>query len=77
MRCGASEIYYTDFGDLTSLIRNNWEEFEDLFSDVNWVVTRFEELEKSRNIVANNNVLEQHEITRITEVFSLGCVRLS
>lgn len=66
MRRGASEIYYTDFGDLATLIRNNWEEFEDLFPDVNWVVARFEELEKSRNIVAHNNILEQHEITRIT-----------
>lgn len=66
MRRGASEIYYTDFSDLASLIRNNWEHFEDLFPDINWVVSRFDELEKSRNIVAHNNALEVHEITRIT-----------
>lgn len=66
MRRGATEIYYTDFGDLASLIRNNWEHFEDLFPDINWVVSRFDELEKSRNIVAHNNLLEPHEVGRIT-----------
>lgn len=66
MRRGASEIHYTDFGDLAVLIRNNWDEFADLFPDLNWVTTRFDELEKSRNIVAHNNVLEAHEVTRIS-----------
>lgn len=65
MRRGATEIYYTDFGDLESLIRNNWEAFEDLFPDINWVVSRFDELEKSRNIVAHNNLLEPNEVNRI------------
>ena len=66
MRRGATEIVYTDFGDLASLIQNNWEHFEDLFPDINWVVSRFDELEKSRNIVAHNNLLESHEVGRIT-----------
>jgi hypothetical protein len=66
MRRGASEIFYTDFGDLASLIQNNWEQFEDLFPDISWVVSRFDELEKSRNIVAHNNLLESHEVGRIT-----------
>lgn len=66
MRRGASEIYYTDFSDLSSIIRNNWEHFEDLFPDINWVTSRFDELEKSRNIVAHNNILEPHEVARIT-----------
>lgn len=65
VRRGASRIYYTDFGDLTSLLRNNWADFEDLFPDVNWVVSRFTELEASRNIVAHNNVLEAREVDRI------------
>lgn len=64
-RRGASEIYYTDFGDLLSLIQNNWDDFADLFPDINWVVTRFTELEASRNIVAHNNLLDQRELERI------------
>lgn len=62
---GASEIYYTDFGDLTSLMQNNWADFEDLFPDVNWIVTRFTEMEASRNIVAHNNQLDRRELERI------------
>jgi len=64
-RRGAAEIYYTDFGDLSSLIQNCWTDFEDLFPDVNWVVTRFAELEASRNIVAHNNLLDSREMDRI------------
>ena len=64
-RRGAAEIYYTDFGDLSSLIQNNWADFEDLFPDVNWVVTRLTELEASRNIVAHNNLLDRREVERI------------
>jgi len=65
MQRGASEIYYTDFGDLSSLLQNNWEEFADLFPDVDWVLTRFRELEASRNIVAHNNLLEDRELDRV------------
>ncbi len=66
MKRGASEIYYTDFGDIGSLIQFNWTDFEDLFPDVNWITMRFNELEKSRNIVAHSNTLEKHEKERIS-----------
>jgi hypothetical protein len=65
MKRGAGEVYYTDFGDLASLIRNNWDDFEDLFPDPEWVISRFTELEASRNIVAHNNTLEKRERDRI------------
>lgn len=65
IRRGAQEIYYTDFGDLVSIIRRNWENFEDLFPDENWVTTRLNELEASRNIVAHNNALDARELQRI------------
>lgn len=65
MQRGASEIYYTDFGDLLSIIRNNWHEFEDLFPDQNWISSRLIELENSRNIIAHSNVLDSREVDRI------------
>jgi hypothetical protein len=40
MKRGATPVYYTDFGDLKSIIQLNWIDFEDLFPDVNWVITR-------------------------------------
>jgi hypothetical protein len=65
MQRGASEIFYTDFGDLSALIQNRWEDFEDLFPSFDWVLSRFRELEASRNIVAHNNLLEDREVERL------------
>lgn len=65
IRRGAQEIYYTDFGDLTTIIRNNWSAFADLFPDQNWVINRLSELEASRNIIAHSNTLDDRELARI------------
>jgi hypothetical protein len=63
---GESRIAYADFGDLSSMITNNWILFEDLFPDQDWVRTRLSDLELSRNVIAHNGVLNGREITRIT-----------
>ena len=60
-----ANINYTDFGDMPGIILNNWAEFEDLFDSQDWVKTRFGDMEKSRNVIAHNNVLEEQEIERI------------
>lgn len=65
IRRGAHEVYYTDFGDLVALIRNNWSEFEDLFPDQNWISNRLNELEASRNVIAHSNTLDERELDRI------------
>ena len=65
MQRGAHQVLYTDFGDLLTLIRNNWPEFADLFPDQNWIASRLTELEKSRNIIAHSNVLDEREVDRI------------
>jgi hypothetical protein len=62
---GAQPIFYTDFGDLKSLIQSNWESFEDLFPDQSWIAARLDELEASRNIIAHNNLLDEREIGRV------------
>lgn len=59
------EIDYIDFGDMPGIILKNWEDFEDLFETQDWVKSRFGDLEKSRNVIAHNNVLEETEIDRI------------
>ena len=63
---GDSEIAYADFGDLSSIITNNWAFFEDVFPDQDWIRTRLADLEMSRNVIAHNGVLNGREITRIT-----------
>lgn len=65
IRRGAQEIYYTDFGDLLTIIRNNWTQFEDLFPDQNWLANRLTELEASRNIIAHSNTLDDRELLRV------------
>lgn len=60
-----TDINYADFGDMPGIIVNNWEDFEDIFDSQAWVKTRFSDLEKSRNVIAHNNVLEDGEIERI------------
>jgi hypothetical protein len=62
---GASEIYYTDFGDLATIITNNWTSFDDLFPDQQWVSSRLSDLESSRNVIAHMNTLDDREIGRI------------
>lgn len=60
-----SNINYTDFGDMPGIILKNWAEFEDLFDSHEWVKARFGDMEKSRNVIAHNNVLEDPELDRI------------
>jgi Swt1-like HEPN len=62
---GASEIAYTDFGDLLSIITTNWSDFTDLFPDQSWITTRLSELEASRNIIAHMNLLDDAELNRL------------
>ena len=48
-----------------NLIISHWQDFEDLMPDQNWVSSRLDELEASRNIIAHSNVLEDREIERM------------
>lgn len=64
-RRGAHELNYTDFGDLSLIIQHHWDDFSDLFPDVNWISNRLKELEQSRNVIAHNNVLDRLELDRI------------
>lgn len=62
---GSHEIFYTDFGDLNSIITTNWSDFKSLFPDLKWIQSRMYEIEQSRNIIAHNNPLPRREVDRI------------
>jgi hypothetical protein len=62
---GSHEIFYTNFGDLSSIISTNWDDFKSLFPDLKWIQSRMEEIEQSRNIIAHNNPLPPREVDRI------------
>jgi hypothetical protein len=74
---GRHPLNYLDFGDLKDLICNNWPYFKSIFPDQHWVVARLTELEKSRNVIAHNNVLGDIEIGRIRLYFGDWCRQVS
>lgn len=56
---------FIEFGDLSSIIVANWEEFEALIPSQHWLNSRMEELEKTRNFIAHNRMLLPSEFQRI------------
>ncbi|KKR46970.1 MAG: hypothetical protein UT82_C0005G0031 [Parcubacteria group bacterium GW2011_GWB1_40_14] len=59
------DISYADFGDMSDIITKNWIYFDDLFPSQDWIKTRLDDLEQSRNVIAHNNVLSERDIQRI------------
>ena len=62
---GGAEIEYCDFGDLSSIIIVQWDIFEVILADREWVKSLLGVLERSRNIVMHGGVLEIQDIERI------------
>ena len=52
-RRGAHPIFYTDIGDLKSVITGNWPDFQDIFPNQQWVAGKIDEIEMSRNVIAH------------------------
>jgi hypothetical protein len=66
---GAHKIFYTNIGDLNSIITTNWKDFKDLFPNQTWIKSRIDEIEVSRNIIAHNNPLSDRDIKRLKLYF--------
>lgn len=66
---GDHPIFHTNFGDLKDIIINNWDIFKKYLPNQNWIVSRLQELELSRNIIAHNNPLPKDETKRIKLYF--------
>lgn len=64
----ANDIGYTFFGNLAQIIIANWDEFSDLIPDQHWILSRFNDLEMSRNIIMHTGLLPQIEIERIDSI---------
>lgn len=58
-------LQFANFGDLTSIIVNSWEDFSDLIPSQHWIKQRMDELEQVRNFVAHNRLLLPAEFQRI------------
>lgn len=56
---------FADFGDLASIIADNWNHFEDIIPSQHWLKQRMDELERCRNFIAHNRELQQAEYQRV------------
>ena len=66
---GEQPLNYTEFGDLTSIISQNWEQFEPhLRTTQDWVRQILSTLERSRNVIMHSGELANADIERIGTV---------
>ena len=61
----SDKLEFVDFGDLASIIVQNWESFKDIIPNQEWLRQRMYELEKARHFVAHNRMLLPTEFQRI------------
>lgn len=62
---GSDYIAFTDFGQLNSIIVNNWLLFEDLLNRQQWVQHIFDTMERSRNVIMHSGELPLEDIERV------------
>lgn len=62
---GDTIINYTEFGDLVSIIRNNWSDFEPHVNSIEWAEQLIKTLERSRNVIMHSGELVNQDIERI------------
>ena len=56
---------YTEMGDLTSIINQNWENFEDYLVSLEWARQIINTLERSRNVIMHGGELGERDIERV------------
>jgi hypothetical protein len=62
---GQDPINYTTFGDLKSIMQNNWDVFEVSIGNLAWASGIFEIVERSRNVIMHSGMLEKEDIARL------------
>lgn len=62
---GQDLIYYTQMGDLVSIIRQNWPHFEAHFPSIEWVASIIDTVERSRNVIMHSGKLQRSDIERV------------
>ncbi len=62
---GDSLINYTEFGDLVSIMTQNFDLFEMHINSIDWARQIIQTLERSRNVIMHSGVLGRKDIERI------------
>lgn len=62
---GDEPINYTEFGDLASLMNQNWALFEDHLQSLDWIRQIISTVERSRNVIMHSGDLGLQDVERI------------
>ncbi len=62
---GDALISYTEFGDLASIMGQNWDQFEPHVDSLDWAKHVIESLERSRNVIMHSGELAPQDIERV------------
>jgi len=62
---GLSPIYFTELGDLISIIQQNWAAFEDIIQEIDWLRQIIKSIERSRNVIMHSGQLSLDDIERV------------
>lgn len=62
---GTNLIYYTEFGDLATIMLNNIDLFEPHINSLEWAKQIFKSVERSRNVIMHSGELDIEDIERI------------
>lgn len=62
---GDAPINYVEFGDLASIIAQNWPNFVDHLQSLEWAKQIFSALERSRNVIMHSGDLSLQDVERI------------
>lgn len=62
---GDTIINYTEFGDLLTIMRSNWDDFEPYIVSLEWADQIIKTIERSRNVIMHSGELVNQDIERI------------
>jgi len=62
---GDEPLNYTEFGDLASIMANNWQHFENHLESQDWARQIMATLERSRNVIMHSGELGLQDVERI------------
>lgn len=62
---GDEPLNYTEFGDLASIMANNWQHFENHLESQDWARQIMSTLERSRNVIMHSGELGLQDVERI------------
>jgi len=62
---GDEPINYTEFGDLSSIMSQNWVLFEDYVQNQEWMKLVISTVERSRNVIMHSGDLGLQDVERI------------